>query len=361
MCCVTSTVFALFRLFQRESSPRHRRAPACGMRFRIFTRAQKRSARAATCLRAPARARGSHAASVPSPRGLRRCSRRRRSRSAGGTVSSADGWQRLRRHGLAAANRADVVGSFGWRSDCAGKRPDGLQHELARSQSPQCAPCLRRRRTGRRALVRTDIGDLPAGGACQTLDRHPRPASGSPMRACQLRMTSLLPVFGPACHNLRQLAFPLQAQEPAAMAPRPQLGPMNNLDISRGQPRDTKIRLYGADAFEGMLKAGQLAAEALDMLVEHVKPGVTTERARRPRDRVCHRPWRHPRAAQLSRFSQGHLHLRQPRGLPRHPQLQAPEGWRYRQHRRDPDPRRLARRYQPHVCGGRISRGAPSG
>ena len=53
---------------------------------------------------------------------------------------------------------------------------------------------------------------------------------------------------------------------------------MNNLDRARGQSRDTKIRLHGPDAFEGMMRAGQLAATALDMLVPHVKPGVTTER-----------------------------------------------------------------------------------
>lgn len=37
------------------------------------------------------------------------------------------------------------------------------------------------------------------------------------------------------------------------------------------------ITLYGAEGFAGMRKAGRLAAEALDMLVEHVVPGVTTE------------------------------------------------------------------------------------
>jgi methionyl aminopeptidase len=52
---------------------------------------------------------------------------------------------------------------------------------------------------------------------------------------------------------------------------------MANLDVSRAQTRETKIKLHGADAFEGMRKAGQLAALALDMLVEHVKPGVTTQ------------------------------------------------------------------------------------
>ncbi|MDX2290540.1 MAG: type I methionyl aminopeptidase [Hyphomicrobiaceae bacterium] len=37
------------------------------------------------------------------------------------------------------------------------------------------------------------------------------------------------------------------------------------------------IKLHDAPAFEGMRKAGRLAAAALDMLTEHVKPGVTTD------------------------------------------------------------------------------------
>jgi methionyl aminopeptidase len=53
---------------------------------------------------------------------------------------------------------------------------------------------------------------------------------------------------------------------------------MNNLEFSRAPTRDTKIKLHGADAFEGMHRAGRLAAEALDMLVPHVRPGVSTER-----------------------------------------------------------------------------------
>jgi methionyl aminopeptidase len=39
-----------------------------------------------------------------------------------------------------------------------------------------------------------------------------------------------------------------------------------------------EIPLYGPDAFAGMHRAGQLAAEALDMLVPHVRPGVSTQR-----------------------------------------------------------------------------------
>ena len=42
-------------------------------------------------------------------------------------------------------------------------------------------------------------------------------------------------------------------------------------------PRDTKIRLHGPAEFAGMRKAGRLAAEALDLLVDVVQPGVTTE------------------------------------------------------------------------------------
>jgi methionyl aminopeptidase len=36
------------------------------------------------------------------------------------------------------------------------------------------------------------------------------------------------------------------------------------------------IKLHGPEAFEGMRKAGRLAAQVLDLLVPHVKPGVTT-------------------------------------------------------------------------------------
>lgn len=52
---------------------------------------------------------------------------------------------------------------------------------------------------------------------------------------------------------------------------------MSNVEVNRSVSRDGKIRLHGAEAFAGMRKAGRLAAEALDMLVPHVQPGVTTE------------------------------------------------------------------------------------
>ena len=40
--------------------------------------------------------------------------------------------------------------------------------------------------------------------------------------------------------------------------------------------RDGTIKLHGADGFEGMRKAGRLAAEILDAMPELVQPGVTT-------------------------------------------------------------------------------------
>jgi methionyl aminopeptidase len=52
---------------------------------------------------------------------------------------------------------------------------------------------------------------------------------------------------------------------------------MHNLDVRADSRDSNKIRIYGPEAFAGMRKAGQLTAQALDLLVEHVKPGVTTE------------------------------------------------------------------------------------
>ena len=44
------------------------------------------------------------------------------------------------------------------------------------------------------------------------------------------------------------------------------------------------VILLGPDEFAAMRKAGKLAAVCLDMITEHVQPGVTTERL----DRLCH-------------------------------------------------------------------------
>jgi len=50
------------------------------------------------------------------------------------------------------------------------------------------------------------------------------------------------------------------------------------------QGRTGAIKLWGREAFDGMHKAGRLAAETLDMLVPHMVPGVTTAEI----DRLIH-------------------------------------------------------------------------
>ncbi len=53
---------------------------------------------------------------------------------------------------------------------------------------------------------------------------------------------------------------------------------MNLLEhTSTDRRKPGQIRLYGPEAFAAMHKAGRLAAEALDLMVDVVKPGVSTE------------------------------------------------------------------------------------
>jgi methionyl aminopeptidase len=60
---------------------------------------------------------------------------------------------------------------------------------------------------------------------------------------------------------------------------------MTYTDAAAAPARNTGlIKLHGPEAFEGMRKAGALAARALDMLAPHVVPGVTTGRL----DEIAH-------------------------------------------------------------------------
>lgn len=53
---------------------------------------------------------------------------------------------------------------------------------------------------------------------------------------------------------------------------------VNYIEASTEPLKNTgQIRLYDADAFEGMRRAGRIAAECLDALVDIVEPGVTTD------------------------------------------------------------------------------------
>src|SRR5579885_3780377 len=64
----------------------------------------------------------------------------------------------------------------------------------------------------------------------------------------------------------------------AASGPRPYIPPMTYVDATLAPLRKTgQIKIHGPAAFEGMRKAGQLIARCLDMLTEHIRPGVPTE------------------------------------------------------------------------------------
>jgi len=52
---------------------------------------------------------------------------------------------------------------------------------------------------------------------------------------------------------------------------------MSMTDVLEAEHRTGRIKLHGPDGFEGMRKAGKLAAECLDMLIPHVQPGVVTD------------------------------------------------------------------------------------
>ena len=129
---------------------------------------------------------------------------------------------------------------------------------------------------------------------------------------------------------------------------------MNYIDAAFAPLRKTgQIKLYGPEAFAGMRKAGQLVAECLDQLRRRGEAG-RADRGDRPlRVRLRDGSRRAARDPDVSRLQQVDLHVDQPRGLPRHPEREAAEGRRHRQHRRDADPRRLARRFEPHVSGRR--------
>ncbi len=50
-----------------------------------------------------------------------------------------------------------------------------------------------------------------------------------------------------------------------------------NIDVPERLIRTSRIKVHGEEGFEGMRKAGRIAAQCLDMLVPHVQPGVLTD------------------------------------------------------------------------------------
>jgi methionyl aminopeptidase len=59
---------------------------------------------------------------------------------------------------------------------------------------------------------------------------------------------------------------------------------MNMLERTEQWTDAGVIKLHGPDAFEGMRRAGRLAAETLDFITPHVAPGISTGEL----DRLCH-------------------------------------------------------------------------
>jgi methionyl aminopeptidase len=54
--------------------------------------------------------------------------------------------------------------------------------------------------------------------------------------------------------------------------------------MGEAREEERPVKRHGPEAFEGMRKAGRLAAETLDYITPHVKPGLTTGEL----DRLCH-------------------------------------------------------------------------
>ncbi len=69
---------------------------------------------------------------------------------------------------------------------------------------------------------------------------------------------------------------------PKVTTTTPQLHPVET--PARGTEQGRSIKLHDAEGFEGMRRAGRLAAEVLDFITPHVKPGITTGEI----DRLCH-------------------------------------------------------------------------
>ena len=59
---------------------------------------------------------------------------------------------------------------------------------------------------------------------------------------------------------------------------------MNQMDINQPVSEGRTIKIHGAEGFDGMRRAGLLAAETLDFITPYVKPGATTGEL----DKLCH-------------------------------------------------------------------------
>src|SRR5262249_39855144 len=108
---------------------------------------------------------------------------------------------------------------------------------------------------------------------------------------------SILGLVGPSCGDFhKEMRASAQSEEdcPEAIDPLPSsCGDHANsnrytahvmMGLASSEARDSRIKIHGPEAFEGMRLAGILAAETLDLITPHVPPGLTTGEL----DRLCH-------------------------------------------------------------------------
>ena len=117
----------------------------------------------------------------------------------------------------------------------------------------------------------------------------------------------------------------------------------------RVEARNGVIKLHGPEGFDGMRRAGRLAAEILDALVPHVVPGVSTEEL----DDIVHKMTLDGGAVPATLGYRGYtksccisINHVVCHGIP---ERQDAQGRRHRQHRRDPD-RSTAGTATPAAC-----------
>ncbi len=131
-------------------------------------------------------------------------------------------------------------------------------------------------------------------------------------------------VAGSFCHSLSYIQGPAGKRLEST-------GPMSEADIMLPM-RTGEIRIHDEAGFEGMRKAGRLVAQCLDMLVDEVKPGVTTGHIDDLIREFVYDSWCAVRDDWLSRLSPRFLYFAQSRHLPRYSGRSRAERWRHREH-----------------------------
>jgi methionyl aminopeptidase len=88
-------------------------------------------------------------------------------------------------------------------------------------------------------------------------------------------------------HNPKRIALRLPTsylQALETMRTTTEIRPHVMMGLASSEARESRIKIHGPEAFEGMRLAGILAAETLDFITPRVHPGITTGEL----DRLCH-------------------------------------------------------------------------